>query len=86
MYSPVQRDRNGSKPCTQHRTNQPAVYLINGHQKSDNLPPCLAIHTVDVYQGKRAKQRNMSAAKERVQVVRGDRRAEKHKSGSEEGR
>jgi hypothetical protein len=41
---------------------------------------------MDIYERERAKQRNVCAAEERVQVVRGDRGAEKHESGREERR
>jgi hypothetical protein len=41
---------------------------------------------MDVYERKRAKQRDMSGAQERVQVVRGDWGAEKHKRSREKRR
>jgi hypothetical protein len=86
VYSPIQRDGNSSQPCAQHRANQSAVYLINGHQKRDNLSPSLAIHTMYIYKRERAKQRDVSAAEERVHVVRGNRGTEEHKRSREEGR
>jgi hypothetical protein len=41
---------------------------------------------MDVYERERAKQRDMSGAQERVQVVRGDWGAEKHKRSREKRR
>jgi hypothetical protein len=85
-YSPVQRYWYRSKPSSKHGANQSTIDFIHRHQQSNNLPPCIAVHTVDVDKRKRAQQRDVSAAEKRVQVVCGDGCSEEDKRRGEEGR
>jgi hypothetical protein len=85
-YSPIQWYRYRSQPSSKYGANQSTIHFVHGHQQSDNLPPCVAVHTVDVYKRQCAEQCNMSAAEKRVQVVGGDGCSEEDESRSEEGR
>jgi hypothetical protein len=86
QHLPVQGYRHGAQPSAQHGANQAAIDLIHGQQQGHNLSPCLPVHAMYVYQGKRAEQRNVGAAEQRVEVVRGHGRAEEDEGPSEEGR
>jgi hypothetical protein len=83
-YSPVQWNRHSAQPSSQHRANQPPINLIDRQQQGHNLPPRLTINTMYIYQGERAKQRNVSTAEKRLRMVRGNGRAEEDEGSREE--
>lgn len=84
--SPIQGNRHGAQPSTQHRTNQTTIDLVNRQQERNSLPPCLATDSVYVDQRQGAQHRDVRAGEQRVGMVGGDRGTEEDEGCGQEGR
>jgi hypothetical protein len=69
VYSPIQRDGHSPSPSAHDRPDQAAIHLINRQHHRHNLPPCLSVNTVNVYEWDCGEQCDVRAAEERVRVM-----------------
>lgn len=84
LHSPVQWNRHGAQPGTQHRTDKTPIDLIDRQQERNSLPPCLTADSVYVDKRQGAQYRNVSAGEERVGVMCGDWGTEEDKGCGQE--
>jgi hypothetical protein len=85
-YLPIQRDGNGSQPRTDTRPQGTPPDNIRRTRQRPHLPPCRAIHAVDVDQHRHRQQRHVRGAQKGMSDMRREGGTEEDEEDGQHGR